>query len=583
MSDVKSKYWKSIQLYKGYLPMKEGLAAQSYVILASKAVRSTSSTSVSVKSACDSFSHRATGNSPDVPGSGEEFDSSEGGVQSKPNGSEEVRLVDDSDGVSFYIFLKRDVTPPPVKYTISPKQVNSCFAMCEMENCSCGCLHVRPGAWRLRADTLHRVAIHVSEKVENRRLRQEDISPTAGFFFALGLKHLKVVQAVVPVMCRFNQFCKHGACCLYIHANVNKVDRVPQAADVPLRTWAAHSVSLSEEGRRGFFDFLDRKNVTTVGDLQVLGLPAFELLASKVPCAWAEAFLIVSTLRNLDRKSALAEVLDTFPRIHSPVKLPAEMCTVGALLDTPSLNFYRMDILPHVMNACEIIRSRYEMDEDYNVITLNKEPADSFFVKVTKIIEDFRGIHAHVSWRKHDPARPIVTSVFTYVDTTKCTCRGPGGRPVTSPFINEMNFPPVPSISCKTEVGIPRGSWCQCPRYWEIAVNYELSTPSGSRCSEQNVMGRLAAGGVPTWALRDIFVHGSNKTKEVNPLFPCGVCENMLQKVDKDVMAEYGGGITLYMFDATNARKVVCLPVPEISHRNGSGFKKFVAQDLREH
>lgn len=55
----------------------------------------------------------------------------------------------------------------------------------------------------------------------------------------------------------------------------------------------------------------------------------------------------------------------------------------------------------------------------------------------------------------------------------------------------------------------------------------------------------------------------------------------MLQKVNRDVHNHYGQDVILYMFDAAMPRKIVYLPIPEISNRDGSSFKRFVASDLR--
>ncbi|CAD2213208.1 A distinct subfamily of CDD/CDA-like deaminases, putative [Angomonas deanei] len=242
---------------------------------------------------------------------------------------------------------------------------------------------------------------------------------------------------------------------------------------------------------------------------------------------------------------------------------------------------YQINIQPHALDACEIIRDRFYIEDEYNIINLNKEPESSFFVKITNLIRGHAEGEgsAHFSWRKHDRSRPLVTSVFTYVDVTKCNC-----RPAPSAAAKEEDRTvtvALPPIDPKDVIGVPPSSWCRCPRYWVIAVNYELSTPSGSRCSEQNAMGKLASIGTPTWGVREVFVHGNNPKKESNPLFPCGVCENMLQKVNKDIFNRYGEDAVLYMYDATKPHKLVSLPFPEISHRDGNSFKQFVSQDLR--
>lgn len=493
--------------------------------------------------------------------------------------------------VEFYVFKKCDVTPPPLKYIISPKKVNRCFVLCEKPKCSCECPHVKPNAWRLRVDQLRiPSALTVSDNGQHRRLDPGDISLTAGYVFALGLMEMKAVNAVVPNMCRFNKDCRNGCSCLYIHADVSPRVPAKQAAEIRLADWArtARMIAFDDgDQQKQFFQFLESEGVTTVGDLQVLGVAAFESLANRIPPAWAEAFLIVSVLRNFDPKSSLQDVLPMFPRVKQPIMLPPFLERVDQLLEVPTSELYRLELAPHIINACEMIRARYEPEDEYSVITLAKEPKNSFFVLVTEIIEKFRSNNAHCSWRKHDARRPVVTSVFTFVDVTMCSCGSTKAE--EKAFASEEAqvrslVPTSPRVAnpLLPEIGIPANSWCRCPRHYEIAVNYELSTPSGSRCSEQNAMGKLASMGVPTWAVREVFVHGTNHSKEANPLFPCGVCENMLQKVTKDVTSRYGEDVVLYMFDATIPRKIVFLPVPEISHRDGSSFKKFVARDLRD-
>lgn len=597
MSETEQKFWNSLPLYKGFLSVKDSLNAQRYVVLVSSPNNS-------------SFQHwncECRTNPPPADGEvaqetgARTYDADEiphptSNLPERERDSPSLHSSGGSSGpasaCSFYMFLKPDVTPPPLKYTLSPKQVNHSFYFCEKVECECDCLHVRPGCWRLRLDTLPRLPVTVTSAGLNLRLAPEQIRGTAGYFLALGLLHENVIQGAVQVLCRFNHKCRHGCSCLYIHADVAPSKPAAQSADTRLSDWAAGAES-AEVGE--LFDFLAGLGVATVGDLQGLGEAAFETLVAQVPARWAESFLTVSAVRRLERKQPLRSALRTFPRVPADCALPDSLRLVGDLLNLPSREFYQLRLAPHVFNACELIRRRYEPDEQYNVVSLAKEPADSFFSIVTAIILAFGDRHAHCSWRKHDPTRPLVTSVFTYVDVNACRCTLLSPRAgeaeaytVSSPLKAAAAAPQPAEVRCsfgemppQAAVGTPRNSWCACPRRWEIAVNYELSTPSGSRCSEQNAMGKLAALGVPTWAVREVFVHGVNVKKEPNPLFPCGVCENMIQKVTKDVNSHYGGDIILYMFDATKPLKIVYLPVPEISHRDGSSFQNFVAHDLR--
>ncbi|CUE70571.1 CDD/CDA-like deaminase, putative [Bodo saltans] len=314
----------------------------------------------------------------------------------------------------------------------------------------------------------------------------------------------------------------------------------------------------------------------------------------------------VHTIREFkERATPLAFALTTFPGVSEDkvleLLLNYRLETIDQLLELKPKVFYGMKLTPKILDAMERIRLRYEPErEAYRTIDLSKLPASNFFKKVVKITLDFRGSNAHKSWRKQDATRPIVTSLITYVDSTTCFCQahgtisasqtpslGPMGRgssSLSSPQRQGSTGGTSHYIDASAAAGAyPENSWCRCPRKWELAVNYELSTPSGSRCSEQNCLGKLAAMGLATCNLREIFVHGDmHNNEDPNPLFPCGVCENMLRRITHDVQKEYGGDVTLYMFDQVREpKKLVCIPVQEISHREGSNFKRFIQEDLR--
>jgi cytidine deaminase len=66
------------------------------------------------------------------------------------------------------------------------------------------------------------------------------------------------------------------------------------------------------------------------------------------------------------------------------------------------------------------------------------------------------------------------------------------------------------------------------------AVNYELSTPGGSRCAEQNAIGMVIAQNpeIEKRAIKDIFVYGDGGLS--NPCWPCGICSENLSKINVD-------------------------------------------------
>ncbi|CAJ1038692.1 putative A distinct subfamily of CDD/CDA-like deaminase [Leishmania utingensis] len=624
MSEIAAQTFYSISFYKGYLPLKEAQQAQSYVVLALTAEDSTLLYDDDAFATCSIGSAQVAAKAPSpapegtvtpenielghhtsllssgtVPSPSPPFISPmrcspyppnencrasppmlSGSISFSGIHNEASGTAGHGCGVSFYLFHKRDVQPPPIRYYVSPKKVHRCFLGCERSGCSCNRIHFRPGVWRMRLETLPRLPLTVARAGQNVRVAQNHIQPTAGYFFSLGLKAAKVLPAVVPTMCRFNKACRNGISCLYIHTDQTVTPKQTQTSGISLCEWSRHvmDVALSQKEAGRFFEFLDEQGVHTVGDMQVLGNVAFDSLAARVPPQWAEAFLTLSVLRDLDTKMPLQSALMAFPRIEAPVELPVYLNTVGDLLNLTASAFVQLPVAPFVMDVCSLIRARYGTDEAFNIIDLKKEHPNSFFSNATRMIQHFCRTRAHCSWRKHDPTRPVVTSVLTFVDVNRCHCHRNGDNPYNTHEEHiEASFP-----SDIEAMGTPSGSWCQCMRRGVIAVNYELSTPSGSRCSEQNAMGKLASLGVPTWGVREVFVHGMASKKEANPLFPCGVCENMLQRVTKDVLAHYGGDITLYMFDATTPRKIVFLPIPEISNRDSANFKKFVAEDLRD-
>ncbi|KAJ9464492.1 hypothetical protein DIPPA_24778 [Diplonema papillatum] len=128
--------------------------------------------------------------------------------------------------------------------------------------------------------------------------------------------------------------------------------------------------------------------------------------------------------------------------------------------------------------------------------------------------------------------------------------------------------------------------WCTCPRHIVYSVNYALSTPSGSRCSEQNGLGFLAGSGNPPSSIREVFVRGfmpPEAGNDPNPLFPCGVCEMNFRKLSKDVMRQHRAEIMLYMFDSQSPapKKLIRIPFSEISNRGSQRFKSFVETEIR--
>ncbi len=65
-------------------------------------------------------------------------------------------------------------------------------------------------------------------------------------------------------------------------------------------------------------------------------------------------------------------------------------------------------------------------------------------------------------------------------------------------------------------------------------VNYELSTPGGSRCAEQNAIGILISQNpqIKKEEILDIFIYGAGGL--TNPCWPCGICSENISKINSD-------------------------------------------------
>ena len=175
------------------------------------------------------------------------------------------------------------------------------------------------------------------------------------------------------------------------------------------------------------------------------------------------------------------------------------------------------------------------------------------------------------SWKK-SACSQVVSTVITYAP--RCACVKGRAAPRMCPYRGaSATAPPGP------------GGWCTCTRETVFSTNYELSTPSGSRCSEQNGLGQLAAMGHPTSCIREVYVRGYREAgADPNPLFPCGVCEQMFRKLSKDVFRKHQAEITLFMLDSQSPqpRKLITMPFSEISNRASQRFKSFVDSELRD-
>ncbi|ESL10176.1 hypothetical protein TRSC58_02095 [Trypanosoma rangeli SC58] len=580
MTSVGGNIWNSIRFYKAYLPPAEAERSMQYVVLAleeeddmvlADSVNSSFAVSQAARSGTpprEEFTlspHR----SDEPPATQRNLDAHR--VSSVGNNIEGITQKQ----LRFFFCKKEDVAPPQLKQMLG--KVHYCFMLCARslngKPCNCHNAHLlNSSVWRLELSVFDFKEFYVSSGSYVHCVKTEQIIPTAGFLFAAGLLHEGVIEAAQPVVCRHNERCRHGSRCLFIHTDIRMEERTSVLASWPLKNLLKAQSCLPV-----FLSLLDELGLRTAGDVQQLSNNAFDAIVARSDPCWLFQWLNIALIRDIQTRHQLREVLATFPDIPTPVSLPASLTTVLSLIRLSFKEFYSMALHVKVQAACEQIRARFESDRNCNVVDLMREPEGSFILSVCPIIMSFRQTHAHASWRKNDPNRPVVTSLITYIDPDECHCQADTGQRAGSPAL-------MSSGGHKRQEKYPRNTWCTCNRSYVIAVNYELSTPSGSRCSEQNALGKLASMGLPTSAIREVFVHGENRRAQTdpNPLFPCGVCENMLRRVTRDVYETYGGDVVLYMFDSTvNPKKLVYLPVNEISYRDGRSFSKFIA-DLRE-
>jgi len=71
-------------------------------------------------------------------------------------------------------------------------------------------------------------------------------------------------------------------------------------------------------------------------------------------------------------------------------------------------------------------------------------------------------------------------------------------------------------------------------KHFVTAVNYELSTPGGSRCAEQNAIGMAIALNphLKKEQIKDVFIFGGGGFE--NPCWPCGICTENLNKINSN-------------------------------------------------
>lgn len=542
-------------------------------------------------------------------------------------------LMKDVDGVhTFYIVRKTQLLRTRA---MKPTHSNSkCLLVCRTQDrCRPDCIRAHlaeplaDATNLLQPPALEEMFVH-SRTTGVSRVSIRDIEPTAGLYFTARLLQDGVIATCQPWICEYfvKGSCRNGDRCLFIHARPTAESSQAIAdmleATTPLTDALRRDMEANVDVRYFVEHDLDALGIRTVGDVQVLSNNAFESLVRSAEPSKKVFWNLVGQLRIFPENMVTDMAVEMFPgAVGKNFEVPQSVVTIKQLVEMKAKQFYALSVPPGLMDILERIRARSDAATDhpmYSSISLREHQGDSFYAVMVKLVCEFRKRNAHKSWRKQDATRPIVTSLITFVDAERCNCRHvPGGQrtqlntpmigaavtnsPMKQPLgarsgseggtaasASDTNSPAMAAAGPADFGGAgrtyPAESWCTCERQFELAVNYELSTPSGSRCSEQNCLGRLASMGLPTDSIREVFVHGdTHNGEDPNPLFPCGVCENMFRRVSKDVMKKHGGDVMLYMFDAyDNPKKLVTIPISEISLRAGSVFRRFVEEDLKD-
>lgn len=424
------------------------------------------------------------------------------------------------------------------------------------------------------------------------------VEVTAGYVMYEELR-ARGFSALHARLCPDTPACPRGARCLYIHLNASAASAPPLSDGSLMESGLALSKCFENISRGSLASFLQRLaqlHIRTVGDLQALSPAIFDALVSKASGAEElEHWLMLAGLRRFDGQHPVSQALLSFNGVtpKSVENLPRTMQTMEQLWTMSRGAFYSLvGVLPlEVIDACEKLRQRND-EVSYHGCLISQLPRDYFISTMIQTILGARDSY-HCSWRKHDKSRPIIISLITFVDAEKCHCRRGESkmRAALSQSLRSASLRLSESVRA-VEGGVsPRSAaatvaatedivWCSCERRFEIACNYELSTPSGSRCCEQNCMGKIASTGAPTDSLREVFVFGTPSSKgDPNPMFPCGVCENMLRRIAKDVYSTHGGDLTLIMFDHGNQpTKIIMVPMSEVSLRDSNAFQAFVQE-----
>ena len=395
--------------------------------------------------------------------------------------------------------------------------------------------------------------------------------------------------------------CNRGGVCPYVHTRLmNEHSANPpdvRGSDGILD--ALRSIDVLTDRHEVFVSHLIKYHqIESVSELTKLSNETFDTI-SQQNCNDIDLWQLLKQLRELNDNLDVVSALKKFD--HPPRDVITTLRSRG-IIDVRSLRMMQfnsllsLEIPARWMSILQTIRERgttSSSNDPFKVLEV-KYLSMEYQNIISEILDLQKKVHP--AWRKGS-TRQTVTTAISY--SRNCTCSAASYEqqfttPVTTPvhrrepvelLLLGSSFSPYPnaSKSPKREQPYPTLTWCSCKRETVYSVNYELSTPSGSRCSEQNALGVLSSSGLPPSCVREVFVHGFMEDDcDPNPLFPCGVCENMFRRLSREVFRTHGGDIVLFMFDSQgdDPKRLIRLPFSEISNRESERFRSFVQNEV---
>eukprot|EP01060_Flectonema_neradi_P032014 TRINITY_DN5010_c0_g1_i1.p1 TRINITY_DN5010_c0_g1~~TRINITY_DN5010_c0_g1_i1.p1 ORF type:complete len:562 (+),score=102.13 TRINITY_DN5010_c0_g1_i1:1625-3310(+) len=402
--------------------------------------------------------------------------------------------------------------------------------------------------------------------------------------------------------------CERGGVCPYVHTRVMNEHSVypPDVRGGDGVLEAISGIDVITDRHKEFVSHLTKYHqIETVSDLTRLSNETFDMVSQQDPNN-IDLWQLLKQLRDL---SDNLDVVSALKKFHPPPNDVVETLQANSIVDVRSLRMMHfnsllsLDIPARWMSILQTIRERGTTSSNTDPFKVIDVPdmGEEYQIIIRKLLSLQHNVHP--AWRK-GTTRQTVTTAITYARDCSCSSASYEQHylsPVVTPVHRREppellllggSFSPYPVIAKsptrdrrdQPTPTSPTWTWCSCKRETVYSVNYELSTPSGSRCSEQNALGVLSSSGLPPSCVREVFVHGfiAEEGNDPNPLFPCGVCENMFRRLSRDVFRTHGGDIILFMFDCQgdNPKRLIRMPFSEISNRESERFRSFVQNEV---